>query len=67
MDNLLTPIEVSDLLGVTIGTLSVWRCKGSYPLPYVKVGRRVMYKATDVRSFIDKRRFFHSDLAVGEV
>ncbi len=28
MKTLLTPAEVANYLGVTIGTLSVWRCTG---------------------------------------
>ncbi|GAA5191341.1 helix-turn-helix domain-containing protein [Ferrimonas gelatinilytica] len=54
---LLNPTKVAELLGVTIGTLAVWRCTGRYPLPFVKVGRRVMYRLTDVEAFIEGRIF----------
>ncbi|MGL4448086.1 MAG: hypothetical protein ACRCUZ_10305 [Shewanella sp.] len=40
-DILLTPTEIAEFLGVTIGTISVWRCNGCYPLRFVKVGRRL--------------------------
>lgn len=51
--NLLTPDEAADLLGVTVGTLSVWRCTARYPLPYVKVGRCVRYRREDIGAFIE--------------
>ncbi|MBY6017363.1 helix-turn-helix domain-containing protein [Halomonas denitrificans] len=54
---LLNPGQVANLLGVTIGTLSVWRCTGRYPLPFVKVGRRVMYRESDIHAFIEGRIF----------
>ncbi|MEZ9821059.1 helix-turn-helix domain-containing protein [Shewanella sp. 10N.286.45.A1] len=60
MNTLLTPSQVSDFLGVTIGTLSVWRCTGRYPLNFIKVGRRVMYRQSDVKSFIEGRVYEHT-------
>ncbi len=36
-------------------TVSYWRCTGRYNLPYVKIGRLVMYKANDVNEFIQRR------------
>lgn len=42
-------------LGVTPGTLNVWRCTGRYPLPFVKVGRSVRYRVRDLERFIDSR------------
>jgi predicted site-specific integrase-resolvase len=51
---LLTPKKAAEILGVAIGTLAVWRCTARYPLPFVKIGRRVMYREQDVNSFIEK-------------
>jgi predicted site-specific integrase-resolvase len=59
-DTLLYPSEVAKFLGVTIGTLSVWRCTGRYPLKFIKVGRRVMYRQSDVESFIEGRVYEHT-------
>ncbi len=53
MNTLLTPAEVARHLGVTAGTLSVWRCTGRYPLNFIKVGRRVMYRQSDVENFVN--------------
>lgn len=52
---LLTPNEVSHLLGVTTHTLAVWRCEGRYNLPYTKAGRLVRYLEADVHRFIQER------------
>lgn len=52
---LLTPVDVSEMLSVSVETLNVWRTTRRYPLPYVKVGRLVRYRAADVDSFINRR------------
>lgn len=53
--NLLTPIEVSKILGVSVETLNVWRATNRYQLPYVKAGRLVRYRLIDVNEFIESR------------
>ncbi|MFT6510804.1 MAG: excisionase family DNA binding protein [Parvibaculaceae bacterium] len=53
--NLLSPKTVSDILGVTVGTLAVWRTTNRYNLPYVKSGRLVRYREQDVEAFIASR------------
>ena len=45
----------AEILGVTPGTLSVWRCTRRYPLPYVKVGRAVRYRLADLEKFLSDR------------
>jgi excisionase family DNA binding protein len=54
-DKLLTSHQVADLLSVTIRTLAVWCYEKRYPLKFVKVGRNVRYRASDVQSFLDLR------------
>ena len=49
---LLTPSEAADLLGVREQTLAVWRCTGRHELPFVKVGRRVKYRASDLEKWL---------------
>ena len=51
--NLLTPAQAAEILGVTIGTLAVWRCTARYPLTFVKIGRRVKYRLADINNFIE--------------
>jgi predicted DNA-binding transcriptional regulator AlpA len=49
---LLTPSQVAEILGVTVGTLSIWRCVHRYDLPYKKIGRLVKYESAAVAAFI---------------
>lgn len=52
---LVTPLEAAKYLGVTVGTLNVWRSTGRYGLPFVKVGRRVRYTKSHLDDFIERR------------
>lgn len=52
-------------LGVTTGTLSVWRSSGRYPLPFVKVGRRVRYRVGDILDFVESRIHDHTSSQQG--
>ena len=52
---LLTPEAVAKLLCVEEHTLAVWRCEKRYPLPYIKTGRLVRYRESDVIQFIESR------------
>jgi predicted DNA-binding transcriptional regulator AlpA len=55
LPRLLSADAVSALLGVSIGTLAVWRSTRRYPLPFVKIGGLVRYREGDVAEFIDGR------------
>ena len=55
--DLMTPQQTSRVLGVTPETLSVWRCTRRYPLPFVKIGRKVLYIREDINKFIESRTF----------
>jgi excisionase family DNA binding protein len=52
---LLTPTEAAQFLGVTVGTLSVWRCTRRYAIPHVKVGHLVKYRMSDLEAWLDSR------------
>jgi len=52
---LLTKEDVSEILGVSVGTLAVWRTTKRYNLPYVKSGRLIRYREEDVQAFITSR------------
>ena len=53
--SLLTPEQAAGILGVTAGTLNVWCATRRYPLPFVKVGRKVMYRDQDISRFVESR------------
>jgi len=52
--------EAADYLGVSPGTLEVWRCKGRGPR-YCKLGKVVVYDPTDLDAFRDARKVFTVD------
>lgn len=54
-DPLFPPPEAAKYLGVTVCTLSVWRCVGRYNIPFIKVGRLVKYRKSALDAFLDRR------------
>jgi excisionase family DNA binding protein len=54
-NSLLTDAEAAAYIGVSPGTLTVWRCTGRYNLPYIKVGRLVRYRQSDIDAWLAKR------------
>jgi hypothetical protein len=57
---LLDDHTASHYLGVTPGTLSVWRSTGRYALPFVKCGSKVRYRAADLLAFVAGRIHTHT-------
>lgn len=55
IEALLTEQQAAEILNVTPGTLSVWRCTQRYNIPFVKVGRSVRYSRTALQSWIESR------------
>lgn len=47
--------EATEFLGVKPGTLSVWRSTGRYGIPFLKVGRLVRYRRSDLAVWLDSR------------
>ena len=43
-------------LGLAAITLKIWRSKGKPFAPYYRFGKRIMYRAADVRSQADGQR-----------
>ena len=52
---LLDEKQAAEHLTVSPGTLSVWRSTGRYNLPFVKVGRMVRYRLSDLDAWLDAR------------
>ena len=42
-------------LQVSPGTLSVWRSTGRYNLPFLKIGRKVRYRRSDLDAWMAAR------------
>lgn len=54
-DKLLDQDQAAKTLGVSPGTLQVWRSTKRYPLSFVKVGRLVRYRESALQAFIESR------------
>jgi predicted site-specific integrase-resolvase len=52
---LLDDKAAAQVLDVTTGTLSVWRSTGRYELPFLKIGRKVRYRHSDLLVWLEKR------------
>ncbi len=51
--------EAAALLGIKKETLAVWRHQKRH-LPYIKMGRRVLYRGDDIIGYIDANRIVQS-------
>jgi hypothetical protein len=52
---LLTNQQAATYLGVAPNSLAVWRTTKRYPIKYVKVGRLVKYRLSDLNEFLESR------------
>lgn len=54
-EQLLDEKQAAQHLTVSPGTLAVWRCTGRYSLPFLKIGRMVRYRRSDLDAWIEKQ------------
>lgn len=54
LEKLLTPADLSELLGVPIATLHRWRYLGTGPRP-LKVGRHLRWQPAVVAAWLEKQ------------
>jgi len=54
-DPIFTPPQTANYIGVTENTLSVWRCTKRYSIPYIKVGRLVKYRKSNLDTWLESR------------
>ena len=47
--------EAARILDISPGTLAVWRSTGRYNLRFVKIGRNVRYRRSDLLAWLEKR------------
>jgi excisionase family DNA binding protein len=52
---LLNSDQAATYIGVAPGTLEVWRCTKRYQIPFIKVGRLVRYRKSELDNFLDHR------------
>ena len=53
--DLLTNDQAANYLGVAPNSLAVWRTTKRYPIKYIKVGRLVKYRISDLNTFLESR------------
>lgn len=49
-----TTSSAAAFLGLSTVTLSTWRSTGRYGLPYIKTGRLVKYRQSDLEAFLER-------------
>jgi len=52
---LLDERQAAEVLQVAPGTLSVWRSRGRYNIPFIKVGHLVRYRRADLETWLESR------------
>jgi predicted site-specific integrase-resolvase len=52
---LLNESETAAYLGLRPETLATWRSTNRYRLPYLRVGRAIRYRPSDVEKFLKER------------
>ncbi len=57
--SLLTRAEAADYLGVRKQTLGAWATTNRYALPYIRVGRKAMYRRADLDAWLASRTVTH--------
>jgi hypothetical protein len=53
-DVLATPEEAATLIKIQVATLQKWRSTGENNIPYVKIGRSVRYRVSDLKAYVDR-------------
>jgi excisionase family DNA binding protein len=51
---LLTPEEAAQFLGLQVQTLASWRSSGRHALKFLKIGRTVKYRRSDLENFLER-------------
>ena len=59
-DALIPAHQMPRYIGIAQQTAARWRCEGQGPA-FIKVGRRIFYRAGDVRQWLQSRRRAHTD------
>ena len=52
---ILTPREVADLLKVSVRALDKWRSEAEAGPPFIRCGRLVRYRTSDLERWLDQR------------
>jgi excisionase family DNA binding protein len=53
-EQLYSPDEVAEILGVSASTLARWRRTGDPDLPFLRLGGGIRYRASDIEAFLEE-------------
>jgi len=53
IDRLVNTLDASKLLSIPASTLIKWRSTGEVRLPYVRIGRLIKYRTSNLKEFIE--------------
>lgn len=65
LPKLKTRQEAADYLNVSIWTLNAWASQGGKGLPFYKVGRKTMYKESDLLAYLEANKQGHAEQPSG--
>jgi excisionase family DNA binding protein len=54
-DALLSNEEAAKYISVAPGTLDVWRCTKRFNIPFIKIGRLIRYRKSELDAFLESR------------
>ena len=52
-DQLLSPDDVAEILGISTSTLAKWRRSKEPDLPFLRLNGRIKYRASDIDDFLE--------------
>ena len=68
VERLLTPKQTGEIIQVTVDTLANSRHTGlGIQIPYIKLGKFVRYKESDIQAYIEANTFNHTGEAKEDV
>ena len=53
-DALTDTIGASILLKIPVKTLQKWRSTGYNSIPYIRIGRKIRYRPSDLKAYVDR-------------
>jgi hypothetical protein len=65
-DKILDSAAAAKFTGVAVATLAKMRCMGGSP-PFIKAGRKVLYRRSDLNEWLDARRVSNTSEAAQSV
>ena len=60
MKRLQNSLNAADHITVPANTLQHWRTTGAQQIPFIKVGRRVMYRISDLDEWLAQHTYKHT-------